>query len=213
MYRIIGADGREYGPISTEQMRQWIAEGRLNDATQVLAEGGTEWKPLAQFPEFGGALPLPGALPPSGPPAFSMPSPGTPSTADVSGLVTGPAIGLIITAALAVLANIAGLLVNIFGASLLSLQGMQGGPNDALASMMQGTVGVISSILGIVASGFVLLGGFKMLKLQSYTLAMVASIVAMIPCFVGFCCLIGLPVGIWALVVLNKPEVKSAFKR
>jgi hypothetical protein len=39
---------------------------------------------------------------------------------------------------------------------------------------------------------------------------MAASIIAMIPC-VSPCCLLGLPIGIWALVVLMKPEVKSAF--
>ena len=33
MYRIIGGDGREYGPISLDQMRQWIAEGRVNAQT------------------------------------------------------------------------------------------------------------------------------------------------------------------------------------
>jgi hypothetical protein len=38
-----------------------------------------------------------------------------------------------------------------------------------------------------------------------------AAIVALIPCF-SPCCLIGLPIGIWALVVLSKPEVKSQFE-
>jgi hypothetical protein len=52
MYRIIGADGREYGPISADQMRQWIAENRANAATRVLAEGATEWRPLGSIPEF-----------------------------------------------------------------------------------------------------------------------------------------------------------------
>jgi hypothetical protein len=39
MYRIIGAAGRKYGPVSAEQMRQWIAEGRVNAHTMALAEG------------------------------------------------------------------------------------------------------------------------------------------------------------------------------
>lgn len=49
-----------------------------------------------------------------------------------------------------------------------------------------------------------------MKQLQKWTLAVTASILAMIPCL-GPCCLIGIPIGIWALVVLFKPEVKSAF--
>ena len=54
MYRIIGADGRPYGPVSAEQLRRWIAEGRANARTQTLAEGAAEWKPLGAVPEFAG---------------------------------------------------------------------------------------------------------------------------------------------------------------
>ena len=69
MFKIIGADGQHYGPVSVEQLRQWIAEGRANAQTQAQAEGSTEWKPLGQFPEFATSFPPP-AVPPSvgGPP-------------------------------------------------------------------------------------------------------------------------------------------------
>jgi hypothetical protein len=67
MYRIIGADGREYGPISSAQMRQWIAEGRANAATRALAEGSTEWKLLGSLPEFSLLF------------ASTIPQPGTPA--------------------------------------------------------------------------------------------------------------------------------------
>ena len=53
MFKIIGADGREYGPVETAQLRAWIKEGRVDANTIALAEGGTEWKPLNAFPEFG----------------------------------------------------------------------------------------------------------------------------------------------------------------
>jgi hypothetical protein len=52
MYQIIGADGRPYGPVSGEQLQQWIAEGRANAQTQTFATGATEWKPLGALPEF-----------------------------------------------------------------------------------------------------------------------------------------------------------------
>jgi uncharacterized membrane protein len=54
MYKIIGADGNEYGPVTADQLRQWIAEGRANAQTKVQAEGSTDWKPLMDFPEFAG---------------------------------------------------------------------------------------------------------------------------------------------------------------
>ena len=56
MYKIIGADGKEYGPIGADQLRQWIAEGRANAQTQIFAEGGTDWRPLVAFPEFAALL-------------------------------------------------------------------------------------------------------------------------------------------------------------
>jgi hypothetical protein len=70
MYKIIGADGREYGPIAAEQLRQWIAENRVNAQTRILAEGATEWKTVADCPELAEALaakpppPVMGASPP-----------------------------------------------------------------------------------------------------------------------------------------------------
>lgn len=55
MYRIVGADQREYGPVTAEQVRQWIQEGRANGATIVRFEQNA-WKPLSTFPEFAADL-------------------------------------------------------------------------------------------------------------------------------------------------------------
>jgi hypothetical protein len=52
MYRIIGADGQQYGPVSAERVRQWIAEGRANAQTLALREGDSQWKAVSAFPEF-----------------------------------------------------------------------------------------------------------------------------------------------------------------
>jgi len=52
MYKVIGSDGKEYGPVTAEQLRQWVAEGRANAQTRVQAEGSAEWKPLSVFPEL-----------------------------------------------------------------------------------------------------------------------------------------------------------------
>ena len=56
MYRIIGADQREYGPISAEQLKLWIKESRLNQRSLVRIEGSVGWRPLSDFPEFAGDL-------------------------------------------------------------------------------------------------------------------------------------------------------------
>ncbi len=55
MYRIIGTDQKEYGPVKAEQIRQWILDRRLNCNSLAMAEGGP-WKPLSDFSEFSATL-------------------------------------------------------------------------------------------------------------------------------------------------------------
>ena len=81
MYRIIAADGREYGPITAEQLREWIAEGRANAQTRAKIEGADQWKSLTEYLEFAAALgrvPAPPAVPG---PIYMAPSPRTNSMA------------------------------------------------------------------------------------------------------------------------------------
>ncbi|MGO9245413.1 MAG: CD225/dispanin family protein [Verrucomicrobiia bacterium] len=72
MFKIIGGDGRPYGPVSADQIRQWIAEGRANAQTLAQAEGSVEWKPLGLFPEFASSA-APPVIPPT-PTAAPTPS-------------------------------------------------------------------------------------------------------------------------------------------
>ena len=55
-YRIVGADGRTYGPVDASQLRKWISQGYANEQTWVPAEARRNWKQLAEFPEFADAL-------------------------------------------------------------------------------------------------------------------------------------------------------------
>jgi hypothetical protein len=70
--------------------------------------------------------------------------------------------------------------------------------------------GVTSSVIGLLVAGFLIYASLEMRKLSQWGLAVGAGVVAMLPC-ISPCCLIGLPVGIWSLVVLTKPEIKAAF--
>jgi hypothetical protein len=215
MYRIIGADGNQYGPISADQLRQWIAEGRANAQTKILAESTTEWKPLSEFPEFFPSTSAPGAMPPPPSPA---PLPGMPAMQPLGSYprstaadeINGPAIGLIVTGALNIVLALARGAMLMLGIGMSTLQ--TSGNNDAEKTVMglMSTFGLAFCVVGVLGGIFILFGGMKMRKLESYGLCMAASIVAMIPCL-SACCLIGLPIGIWSLVVLSKPEVKAAF--
>jgi hypothetical protein len=52
MYKIIGQDGREYGPIAAEQLRRWIAENRVENRTPVFVDGAKDWNFVGLLPEF-----------------------------------------------------------------------------------------------------------------------------------------------------------------
>jgi hypothetical protein len=67
MYFIIGGDGKEYGSVPAEDLRRWIAEGRLNPDSLAKAEGEATFRPLTTFPEFADAF-APQAPPPGAPP-------------------------------------------------------------------------------------------------------------------------------------------------
>lgn len=76
--------------------------------------------------------------------------------------------------------------------------------------MTSGSGRLAVSLPFLILNGLVFLGALKMKNLQSYGLAMTAAIISVIPCC-GPCYCLGIPVGIWALVVLRKPEVRAAF--
>ena len=73
MYRIIGKDGQQYGPVSVEQLRGWIAENRANAQTLVQTDGAQDWKPLGSLPEFA-AESRPPAAPAAAPPTMTPPA-------------------------------------------------------------------------------------------------------------------------------------------
>lgn len=68
-------------------------------------------------------------------------------------------------------------------------------------------------VVNLLVAAVVTLGGIQMLRLSGRGLPITGSVLAMLPFINGCCCVVGLPVGIWCLVVLSKPEVKAAFAR
>jgi hypothetical protein len=202
MYKIIGVDQKEYGPVSADQLRQWLAEGRINARTQVLAEGAAEWKALGDLPEFAAAMPGPSPAP------IAAPVP----EAGVAQRVKGPAIALIVTASLGIAYYlISGMITLVTGGAMFH-RGMPPNIPPELRGFVEGMRGPLAGVVSILIAaldGVVLLGAIKMMRLQSYGLAMAACIIALLPC--QCCCVLGLPFGIWGLIVLSKAEVKSAF--
>jgi hypothetical protein len=68
---------------------------------------------------------------------------------------------------------------------------------------------VIATVVTIGWGLLVFFGGLQMKKLSSRGFVMFSSILVMLPC--NWCCVIGIAIGIWALVVLNDDDVKRSF--
>lgn len=205
MYKIIGADQKEYGPVSMEEMRRWIAEGRVNAQTLIQAEGQTDWRPLSAFPELAGFAPAAPAAP------FPTASP-----VAVQSMVSGPAISIMVLGILFAILSIVGVIANLMGVTFGQFGGGQRGEMppelQQMLENLSGPVGAAFGFVQLLLSGFIIFASLKYKKLESYGLAMTASILCMLPCVTpSCCCIIGLPIGIWSIIVLSKPEVKAAF--
>ncbi|WCJ58387.1 DUF4339 domain-containing protein [Fontisphaera persica] len=207
MYKIIGADGNQYGPVSLIELQGWIRERRANGDTLAQGPGMADWKPLREFPEFAPTLQEVGGLGVA--PSLAVPAA---PVINVAEMVAGPAVGLIVIGALVVASNLFGLLGNLLGLAMPVTQST-GDPNmDKVIQMMSGTLGVVFALIGVLLGIATIVAGIQMRKLKSYSLAMAMLILNMIPCCNSCCCLVGLPIGIWGLTVLMKPEVKRAFQ-
>lgn len=86
---------------------------------------------------------------------------------------------------------------------------------DAMAQQQTGGTKLLNAVWPLVMIGanfVVVFGGLKLKSAQAYGISMAAAIISTIPCcFNGCCCITSMPAGIFALVLLLKPEVKASF--
>jgi hypothetical protein len=122
--------------------------------------------------------------------------------------VSAPAIAIVVVSGLAIAWSLLNLLMQLLGVGA----GMfgRGGGSERFAQMMGSTIGLVLGLIGLVLYVVAIVGALKMKNLQSYGLSLASAVIVMLPC--SCCCLAGLPVGIWALVVLMNDQVKAAFR-
>jgi Ca2+/Na+ antiporter len=139
-----------------------------------------------------------------------MNDPQTPQivASDASRQVSGPATGLLVTGIIGAFFAALTLIASIVGMSIAPF--IRDEIPERYAEFWEGSVGAASSVVGLAVAAFIIFAALKMRELKQWELCLAASIVAMIPC-ISPCCILGLPIGIWALVVLLRPEIKEAF--
>lgn len=158
MYKILGADNKEYGPVAAEQVRRWIIERRLHAQSLVQAEGTVGWKPLSIFPEFSATLAS--AMPPpsmSGGVRPGYVASGGNNSMAVTSLVCG-CVGLVCCQVV----SIAGLVTGIIALNQIKANPQQEGKGMAIGGIVVSALGILAGIgfgilfaLGGALEGFV----------------------------------------------------------
>jgi hypothetical protein len=135
--------------------------------------------------------------------------------------VRGPAIGLMAAGALLVLSGVAG---PAMVGGMFAFQPMPANAPEERSMMIVMLVGLgLTGLAALGCGGTVIFAGYRMIYLRSWglavtgsILAITASVLALVSCF--GCCVSGvigvpvMPLGIWALVVLNDANVRGAFR-
>ncbi len=154
MYKIIGTDGKEYGPVSLAQIRQWISEGRINRQTRMQGPGGGEWKPAADFTELGFA-PAAGSAPPA--------LPTWPTAAPQQGLaISSFVLGLLSLVCLGFLAGVPAIICgHVARGHVRRSPAQYGGAGFALAGLIMGYVSVVLTLVILPAMLLPALGRAK----------------------------------------------------
>lgn len=130
---------------------------------------------------------------------------------DVLSQTKVPAIGLIVIGSIN---GLCGLLMLLSGLMRLVDSVEEKIPTDEagrLGYYLATGIGYGIGFFSLILAPVIIYGGLSMLKGQKPGLAKTAAILAILP--VSSCCFVlGIPFGIWALVVLRKPEVKAVFE-
>ena len=161
-------------------------------------------------PPPGGGFGAPGGPPggnPYGPPGAYGPPPGGGGGGPALEKVNLPAIFMMVSMGLGIAYQLLSLVMNLLGAGM----GAMNGGDQGMANLMSGVVGMVFGVIGIAIGGFVIFGMTKARKREGWGLSVGATVVGVVPC-ISPCCLLGLPIGIWMLVMLMNEEVKRSFK-
>lgn len=148
---------------------------------------------------------------PFGSPYAPSPSSSGPSAPrGTMGKVMAPGIALCVIGGLALCLA----LFNVVFAAISEPQQVDPNAPEFVKQMAQNSVGPVAVVVQgalVVLNIVVLLGGVMMIRTKMWGLALTASILAMVD-IESCCCIIGLPIGIWSLVILMQSDVQNAFK-
>ena len=214
LYKVKGADGGVYGPVFGVVIQEWITEGRLNGESLVAPDETENWRPLRDYPEFIPALTMAAVNRPAATASTGMNA--MPERQMALTAAKTPGLLLVILGALMCLVTVASLVGTIFQGQSPAQQLPPEAPEwlrnlFQMQANMPKWVSYGQFVVSAIVDAMMIVAGLNLMRLKNRGLAMTGAILACLPCFTSCCCLLGLPLGIWAVTVCNRPDVRPHF--
>jgi len=184
-----------------------FTDGQGKRITHWVHPGTSESKPDVNLPSGPPSTPPPGGAAPTA--AGLQPPPMTheKTPANGTGKIVAPAVGLMVAGMLKLFSA----LTAMFFLSSLSAGWLQPMLENLGIGPFSGwnfpaNFSLVLLLLKVVPACLILFGGLQMVQLRSYAWAIGAGILAIV-----CCSLVGFPVGIWALIILARQDVRETF--
>ncbi len=196
------ADGTRYGPVNRGELEEWVEENRLTGDSLLSCDAGENWYWACDvFPEH--------------PFVYTSEEQSRQEKAAARNVtparrwqalewVTGPAIGLILHAMLGIVLHGVWLCF-ILWAAITDLG--RGEWQEAWLEASRGMTPLVPIFTGCLT----VFASLRLLRLDGYGWGLAAAWLSIIPCL-SPCCISGVPLGGWMLVVLMQTPVKLAFQ-
>lgn len=124
-----------------------------------------------------------------------------------------PGLAMIIFGVLMLLAGLVGAILQLVSSMASIIDAVSNGyGTEFWIPFLTGTGWqIIMSLVSMIASLIVVIAGTRLRAVRSAGFVYAGAIIAALPCCSSWCCCIGLPIAIWAIVTMQDEQVKSAF--
>ena len=134
-------------------------------------------------------------------------------------LVKAPAMAIKVLAVVSLIFQLAALVIALFSLHPQTEKvpgGTFGFYNDITQSWANKSASdtlsntIFTTLVSLPFQALMYFGAASMQSLRRYNLSLVSIITSMIPCYWSLCG-VGIPIGIWAIIVLNRKEIRTQF--
>lgn len=212
MYRVKGADGNVYGPVPAATIQEWISQNRLDRDSLVSPDGVEAWRKLGEYPEFQAAsqsIVVRTSV-------WVVPQ-GAGGQAALQELKT-PGLLMVVYGGVSLVTILTSVVADLFRKEGDPLQQLPPETPEFFRRILEMQASIppwvhwTQALVALVMAACITFGGVKLMQGRSRKWAMTGAILSIFPCLGGCCCLLGIPLGIWVLVLIQKPHIREILR-